>query len=192
MDAFGFVYPQYWLVPGAEANFTRHLQIIKEQYAYTMKFPKPQVKKGQKEGDEVTHDQSLKSVEPILSADKLDEQTQMFIMTMKADFQGAMNGDLPLNPLTRLWRRLEASGLLRHKLSEYLKVVEMAVVIVLGNVEDERTFSTLSFMKNKLQNRLSIHLPLVVAMHAQQHNGLANFPYNAAYDLWKTHVRKAD
>jgi len=95
MDAFGFVYPQYWLVPGAEANFTRHLQIIKEQYAYTMKFPEPKVKKGQKEGDEVTHDESLKSVEPILSAHKLEEQAQMFIMTMKANSQGAITTTNP-------------------------------------------------------------------------------------------------
>ena len=192
MDAFGIVYLQYWMVARAEENFAWHLKIIKEQYAYTMKFPKLKVKKGQKDVGEVTEDEETKSVEPILSAAKLDEQAQMFVITMKANWQGAMNGDLPLNPLTRLWRRLEASGLLRHKLSEYLKVVEMAVVTVLGSVEDKRTFSILSFMKNKLRNQLSVHLPMVVAMHAQEHYGLTDFPYSAAYDQWKLHLRKAD
>ncbi len=41
------------------------------------------------------------------------------------------------------------------------------IVMVLGNVEDERTFSTLTFMKSKLKNQLTTHLDLVVRMYAQ-------------------------
>ena len=103
-----------------------------------------------------------------------------------------MEAETALNPLTRLWRRLEASRLLRHKLSEYLKVVELVVITVLGSVKDERTFSTLPFMKNKLRNRLSVHLPLVMAVHAQEHYHLENFPFNKAYADWKKRVRQAD
>ena len=103
-----------------------------------------------------------------------------------------MQGDLPVNPLTRLWRRIKANGLLRHKLSDYFKVVELAVVTVLGSVEDERTFSTLSFMKNKLRNRLSVHLPVVEGMHAQEFYTLHNFPYDAAYNTRRSTVRKGD
>ena len=80
----------------------------------------------------------MKTVELILCAALLDEQAMIFQITMKSNSEGAMMGDLPLNPLTRLWRCLEASGLLQHKLSEYLKVAELAVVAVLGSVEDER------------------------------------------------------
>jgi len=36
------------------------------------------------------------------------------------------------------------------KINEYNKSVEIAMVEVLGPVEDERTFNNLSFMKNKL------------------------------------------
>ena len=90
----------------------------------------------------------------------------MFKVAMKGNCHAAIQGDLPLNPLTCLWRRIEANSLLRQKLSEYLKIAELAVVTVLGSVEDERTFSTLNFMKNKLKNRLSTHLPVVVGMHA--------------------------
>jgi hypothetical protein len=39
-----------------------------------------------------------------------------------------------------------------------MKVANIAVTVVLGSVEDERTFSTLKFMKSKLQNRLGGHL----------------------------------
>ena len=66
------------------------------------------------------------------------------------------------------------------------------MVAVLGSIEDERTFSTLSFMKNKLKNRLNVHLPLAVAMHPQEFYTLTDFPYNAAYDDWKKNVRKDD
>ena len=133
-----------------------------------------------------------KVAQPILSIQRLDEQACMFKLAMKGNAHAAMQGDLPVNPLTRLWRRIEANGLLRNKLSEYLKIVELAVVTVLGSVEDERTFSTLSFMKNRLRNRLSTHLPLVVGMHAQEFYSLSDFPYDSAYNEWKSSSRKED
>jgi hypothetical protein len=37
-------------------------------------------------------------------------------------------------------------------MSEYFKVVKMAMVQVLGSIEDEHIFSTLSFTESKLQN----------------------------------------
>ena len=213
MDAFGFVYPQYWLRENAESDFAKHMSVIKEHYGSPKAYCLP--KKGgtsvinpdvsnelDAEPDEL-HAESVavappgakakgKEAKPILSISKLDEQSCMFKIAMKANCHPAMQGDAPLNPLTRLWRRIEANALLRHKLSEYMKVVELAVVTVLGSVEDERTFSTLSFMKNKLRNRLSTHLPLVVGMHAQDFYSLDDFPYDAAYDEWKKSVRKGD
>jgi hypothetical protein len=163
MDAFGFVYLQYWLTSEADDNFEKHLSIIKEYYGHTKKFDNQS--KGIKEvGTSTT---KTKEVAPILDIQKLDEQTLIFKITMKGNCHFAMTGDLPLNPLTRLWRRVEASCLLRRKLFEFLKVVELVVVIVLGFVEDERTFNTLSFMKNKLKNHLSTHLPVVVGMYGQ-------------------------
>jgi len=41
------------------------------------------------------------------------------------------------------------------------------MVMVLGNVEDERCFSTLSFVKSKLRNKLTTHLDLVVCMYVE-------------------------
>ena len=191
MDAFGIVYPQYWRILEADENFQWHIAIIKEHYCYPKEFEKRKPKKGEvvQAEEEV---QGMKTIQPILCAAKLEEQAMMFQITMKSNCEGAMTRDLPLNPLTRLWRRLEASGLLRHKLSEYLKIVELAVVAVLRSVEDERTFSTLSFMKNKLRSRLNVHLPLAVAMHAQEFYTVTDFPYSAAYNDWKKSVRKED
>jgi hypothetical protein len=38
--------------------------------------------------------------------------------------------------------------------------------MVLGSVQDERTFSTVTFAKNKLRNRLTTNLGLVVAFQS--------------------------
>jgi hypothetical protein len=59
------------------------------------------------------------------------------------------------------------SQILKLKMFELFKLVELVIVMVLGSVEDERTFSTLTFMKSKLRNRLTTHLDLVVRMYAQ-------------------------
>jgi hypothetical protein len=71
--------------------------------------------------------------------------------------------------------------LLVQKLNEYMKVVEIAIVMVLNLVEDERTFSNLAFMKNKLCNRLTTHLDLCV--HIFTYN-VTNFPYGAVIATW--------
>jgi hypothetical protein len=115
------------------------------------------------------------------------------VCTMESNARKIMEGDVKtLNPLTKLWRVVDTSSMLRHGLSEYLKLAEIATVLVLGSVEDECTFSTLSFMKDKLRNRLQTHLPLVVSMHAQDFYDITTFPYGEAYSDWKTSVRLSD
>jgi hypothetical protein len=51
-------------------------------------------------------------------------------------------------------------------LSEFIKVVEIVVIAVLGSVEDECTFFTLGFMKSKVCNCLSLHLQTCVKVFA--------------------------
>jgi hypothetical protein len=69
-----------------------------------------------------------------------------------------------VNPVTWMWLKIQFSPLLVLKLNEYIKVVEIIMVQVLGSIEDERTFSNLTFMKSKLTNRLTTHLDLCVRM----------------------------
>jgi hypothetical protein len=51
-----------------------------------------------------------------------------------------------------MWRWMVNSQILKFKMFELFKLVELVIVMVLGSVEDERTFSTLTFMKSKLRN----------------------------------------
>jgi hypothetical protein len=51
-----------------------------------------------------------------------------------------------------MWRWMANSQILKLKMFKFFKVVELVIAMVLGNVEDERTFLTFTFMKSKLRN----------------------------------------
>jgi hypothetical protein len=77
---------------------------------------------------------------PLLDARKLNEWESLFICTMESNAKNKMNGDVKsLNPLTKLWRIIDGSTMLRHGLLEYLKLAEIAVVLILGSVEEGQT-----------------------------------------------------
>jgi hypothetical protein len=58
------------------------------------------------------------------------------------------------------------------------------MIHILGSVEDERTFSSLNFLKDRFQNRLDQHLQVVVGMHGQQVYNMENFPYDSCFKQW--------
>jgi hypothetical protein len=76
------------------------------------------------------------------------------------------------------------SQILKLKMFELFKLVELIIIMVLGDVEDERIFSTLTFMKSKLKNQLTTHLDLIVKMYAQDFFTLQNFPFYIAITEW--------
>jgi len=66
-----------------------------------------------------------------------------------------------------MWRRFASNVILKYRIYEYSKLIELAIVAILGSVENERTFSTITFMTSKLKNQLTINLDMVVRMYAQ-------------------------
>lgn len=90
-----------------------------------------------------------------------------------------------VNPITKLWTRVGQNALMLNRLSEYIKIAEIAITAVLGSVEDERTFSTLSFVKSKLRNRLGGHLDTCVKLYSQQFFTLQTFPFHTAMSSWR-------
>jgi hypothetical protein len=138
----------------------------------------------------LAHDIPKKKHDALLDGSKLNDQESLFICTMESNAKKIMEGDIiTINPLTKLWRVINTSSMLRHGLSKNIKLAEIATVLVLGSMEDERTFSTLSFMKDKLRNHLQTHLPLVVSMHGQSFYNINMFPYEQAYNEWKKSIR---
>jgi hypothetical protein len=213
MDALGIIYPQYWLDAETEQNFTRHLSIIKTTYGYPKKMNRKAIttlKKGKKskasllaignvvdlgastsnpsvncnDSTSSTNLTAILEVDPILSVANLDMQSSLFKLTMVSNAPLMMMKPFDLNPVTSMWRTIEENSYLRWSLSEFIKVAKIATVMVLGSVQDERTFSTVSFIKSKLRNRLTTHLPLVVGIKCQNFYNLQDFPYDAPFNSW--------
>jgi hypothetical protein len=64
-----------------------------------------------------------------------------------------------------MWLKIQSLPLLVLKLNEYLKVAKIVMVQVLGLIEDEKTFSNLAFMKNKLYNQLTPQFDVCAHVH---------------------------
>jgi hypothetical protein len=79
---------------------------------------------------------------------------------------------------------LASNIIVADKLLEYLKFVKLAIGMVLGNVEDKRTFFNVKFLELKFQNWLIVHLELVVAMFAQKIYNLDSFLFYIAIWQW--------
>lgn len=89
-----------------------------------------------------------------------------------------------VNPLTKLWTKLVASSLLTLCMYEYFCLAEIAIACVIGSVEDERTFNTLTFIKSYLRNRMGVHLNCTILMYAQGFWQRKTFPYLDAITIW--------
>ena len=121
----------------------------------------------------------------LLDRFELEIQQPLFKMAMISNSGAAMDSLGKVNPLTRLWRMLDANNALAKSISEYVKLVEIAMIHVLGSIEDERCFFPLSFLKDRLRNRLSDgNLSLVVGMHSQNVYTLETFPYDECFLQW--------
>jgi hypothetical protein len=76
-----------------------------------------------------------------------------------------------------MWHLVTSFQILVSSFLKYVKSAELAMVQIISNMEDEKCFSTLAFMKSKLRNKLTTHLPIVVRMFTQQFYTLENFAY---------------
>jgi hypothetical protein len=140
LDAHGIIYPQYWANPNAEESFHKYLQVLKKFYGEHKTLSRGE------NGESKTH------VPALLDPWKLDSQQAYFKLSMLNNFKQAMQPPFDVNPLTRLWRTLDSASLCIYP--EYMKLEKIVVVHVLGSVQDERCFPSLSFLKSKLRNAL--------------------------------------
>jgi hypothetical protein len=136
LDAMGVVYPQYWRDQKvAEILFRKHLNVLKEHFGQPRWI-----------GD----DEKTRLVAPVLDCFQLELQQPLFKLLMASNAMYAMEPPFDTNPLTKLWRFLDTNTALVAQFPEYLKLVQIAMVHVLGSIEDEHVFSSLTFLKDKL------------------------------------------
>ncbi len=121
---------------------------------------------------------------PLLLTHMLDLHSSHFKMTMLHNYKVTLCEKNQLNPLMRLWCKISTFVVLNLNLSKYIKLIEITVVQVIGSIEDEQTFNTIAFIKNKLHNYLNTHLDLCTGSHNQQFFTLQNFLYDQAIAKW--------
>lgn len=170
MMTLGFVYPQYWLNPAiVKGSFLLHLSVIKSTFG-------------------VVH-RIAKGIMFLPLLDSGYAWCAILILQVHYDPQckGIMTKQCDLSLIFRLWKKIHFVIILIEKL---IKLAKIAMLQVLESIEYERTFSNLSFMKNKLQNQLIVHLDLCVKMFSHNFFILLNFHYDEAIALWKEVVMK--
>jgi len=133
-------------------------------------------------------------VPAILSCWDLDVQQGLFKLTMKLNDVQAMaevvviasNKANPIivNPFTRF---VVSDPCITILVSFFSRIPiagrKIAMVHVLGFMEDECYFSFISFLKNKMHNQLNGHLQLVVVMKTQFFFTLDTFRYKVTYNM---------
>ncbi len=88
------------------------------------------------------------------------------------------------NPCTKISTTLSNNQLLSHGLFGWLKLIKLFVVMVMGNVEEDKCFSNLGLMKNNLKNILTTHLDLVSKMFVQKFFTFDTFPFAIIMNVW--------
>ncbi len=99
----------------------------------------------------------------ILSFETMNLQQNIFKCIMKVDVVITTEPSFHMNLFTRLQWTLSISRILINYFIEFFKLANIVAIQILRNVEDEHTFSTFSFIKSKLWNRLCEHLQLLWA-----------------------------
>ncbi len=88
----------------------------------------------------------------------------MFKFTMKTKAPKVIVEPFDVNPMTKLWVTISTNALFIQRLNDYLRLAEIIVVLMLYKL----TFSMFAFMKDKLCNRLGLHLDTTIHMFAQK------------------------
>jgi hypothetical protein len=59
-----------------------------------------------------------------------------------------------INPLTKMWKIIFHFTIIFRNISDYVKLTKIAMIQMLGPMEDEQVFNNLDFIKTKIRNRL--------------------------------------
>ena len=87
---------------------------------------------------------------------------------------------------SRFLQILSSNGAFCLRCKEWLKVGQIALIMIPVSVEDERLFSALNFIKSDLRNSLiNPNLTNAVRMFVSDRFDLASFPYDEALDHWQ-------
>jgi hypothetical protein len=86
-------------------------------------------------------------------------------MMMKAHAAKLMEVPIGKNPISKLWQKLGCNTLLLSKLLKFMKLFEIVITTSCSSYKDERIFSNLAFVKNRVWNHLDGHLADIMKIY---------------------------
>jgi hypothetical protein len=91
------------------------------------------------------------------------------------------------NPTTCLWERLGFNVILNHHVSERFRLTKLCMVIMLGNMENERTFPTWPSSKQSSKITL-LHIWTLLSQYMCRNSmTYKNFPFYLIICDWNEH-----
>jgi hypothetical protein len=176
MDALSIVYPQAFKAGMTKKQFRANLEILVLEFGTAR----------------TTIDGGIQ-VQPPLNGALLKEQAGFYYDAMKdvglKAYEQLSDEDMMI-PATMVWRRLVSSPAYLERFSEFAKAAQLALTMVGGSVEEERTFSGMTFLKSNTRNRLDGHLDLAMRMFSQDFYTVENFPYHKAFKVWQAEKQR--
>ncbi len=112
-------------------------------------------------------------------------QQSMFKLTIKSNVLDAMVKPTNMNLFTQLWHIPLIIKILSYFFLAYFKLLEIAMVQVLGSMEDVHCFNFSVFKKSKLCTQLTNNLCIVVRIFYHFFFTLHNFSYTWIM-VWQT------
>lgn len=170
LEAFAIFQPRYWLrMAGEELSVVEEdvkgkLEILKHRYTSQIMLP------------------TGKMATPPINADMLSEQFDNFMTYMP--------GSVTMEKTGTFWVYIFAHPMAKNRISEYMKLAQIMLLIIVGSVENERTFSCMNFTKSAARNRLDAE-HLNVCIRADKCRwGIEDFPYKLALGVWLDRVKR--
>ena len=173
MNAFSIVFPQFWLQNTCDELFSLYMSTLRVHFS-VVGF----INHGTVEEPRIVQ------IDPLLDARTLGLQTSLFKLIMRSNAKSAMEELQDKNLMSELRQKVGQNALMLNRLSEFIKLAEIAITATLGSVEDECTFSTLGFMKSKVRNCLGGHLDTCVKMFSQSFFKHDTLSYSEAISHW--------
>jgi hypothetical protein len=106
------------------------------------------------------------------------------------DFFLWMQGSATTDGTGVFWVNMFARPTAKYHISEFMKLAQIMLLIIVGSVENERVFSCLNLTKNPSRNKLDEN-HLNVCVRAKKCKwGISNFPYDLALGVWLDKVKR--
>jgi hypothetical protein len=186
LEALSIVHPRFWIDfdmgnPTHTAQLAAHVQFLSTRYG-TVVEDVPCPLDGRKLLSQMVAFKYLMTdkqgiCQQIISSSAVASEAAS---SSTASAQGSTSS----STFTTLWQRITASPLIADSISEFVHVAQIYAVMPVGSIDDERAFSSLTFLKNDTRNRLDAHLPSVMRMFCQDLFDVGTFPYDRVFADW--------